>query len=419
MDAPEGTEIILEGVNGAVFHISGGDREGEEGVKLLSNELGTAFEDMYETPVETIYNSTAFEIGGRYGGLREKMFEFSLAFIVRATPQRQWRINDSRFRKALSYKKDAKLRVIIPGVSERWLTVRLRSNIKLKVSTNPNERRYGLILVPLVAAYPRWVEDDCTDTYTATTDTRPLAAPTLNTPTTATTGGTLAAATYYYKVTTLTSLGESTGSNEKSIATTGSTSKNTLTWSAVTGATGYRVYRSTSSGTEKLLATLGTVTTYADSGATVGTATVPTTNTAEVADEVGSVWVQNPTDTETWLKWVLQAGTEGIIWTLPDFSWGDDRFDRADDDSDRMIELPTLHLNEHIVVDTDEMTMAGQVVSSLDTQVYQRMNGREFLYPIPPYTDPIQVPVAVRGAEVGNLVQVRCPRTWSRPWGLE
>lgn len=420
MDAPEDMEIIIEDWTGKVFHVSGGDREGEEGVRLGSGDMGTAFEDMFETQVETIYNSTAFEIGGRYGGLREKMFEFLLVFTIRQTPQRPWRINDSRFRKSFAFNKDTKIRIKIGGVSERYLTVRLRSQVQLKVKTDPNKQKYAMVAFPLVAAYPRWVEDDYTDQYIATTDTTGnLAAPTQNNPTTATTGGTLAAATYYYKITAINGQGETTGSNEKSIATTGSTSKNTLSWAAVTGATGYRIYRSTSAGAEKLLATVGAVLTYADTGTAVGTTSVPSTNTAAADDEVGSVWIQNLTNTEIWLKWVLQAGNEGIIWTLPDFSYGDDRFDHADEDEDRMIEMPDLILNENVVVDTDEMTMAGQVTSSLDTQVYQRMNGREFLYPIPPYTEPVQVPVAVRGAQPGNLVQVRCPRTWTRPWGLE
>src|SRR5690606_14462249 len=100
-------------------------------------------------------------------------------------------------------------------------------------------------------------------------------------------------------------------------------------------------------------------------------------------------------------------------------SLGDDRFEAAEEHADREVEMPSLILGEHVVVDTDEMTMNGQVNSSLDTAVYQRMNGREFLYPIPEYTDPMEVSVFIEGADIGNVVQLRLPRTWSRPWGLE
>lgn len=94
-----------------------------------------------------------------------------------------------------------------------------------------------------------------------------VAAPTLNAPSTATTGGTLAAATYYYKVSAITPNGETAGSNEVSQITTGTTSTVTLTWNAVSGATGYRIYRGTAAGTENVYYSVGAVTTYTDTGA--------------------------------------------------------------------------------------------------------------------------------------------------------
>jgi hypothetical protein len=304
--------ITYEGHNGVFYDICGGDNEGLQGIRLATDSHGTAWEDLYEAQIETIYNSTAFEIGGRYGGLREHMLEFTLAFHVKATHDRAWRINDSRFRKAMSFKKDSKLRVKIVGESERWLTVRLKSTPKLKVQVDPNNLKYGLLLVPFVASYPRWMEDDYTEPKTTATDTR-----------------------------------------------------------------------------------------------TTGTETL---------------WfhLSNPTNNEVWVKWVLQAGNAGIVYTMPDWSQGDDRFDLAEEHEDRMVIMPALLLNEHVVVDTDEMTMSGQVNSSLDTQVYQRMNGREFLYPLPAYMEEVlPVPVVVAGADIGNVVQLRIPRSWSRPWGLE
>jgi peptidoglycan/xylan/chitin deacetylase (PgdA/CDA1 family) len=108
-----------------------------------------------------------------------------------------------------------------------------------------------------------------------------VAKPTLNAPTAATAGGTLAAGTYYYKLTALSATGETLPSAEVSATTTTSTSKVTLTWSAPTGATGYRIYRSSASGAETLLASVGTVTTFADTGAAPpGAPTPPTSNTA-------------------------------------------------------------------------------------------------------------------------------------------
>lgn len=69
---------------------------------------------------------------------------------------------------------------------------------------------------------------------------------------TATTGGTLAVATYYYKVSAIMPTGETVASGEQSQATTGTTSTVTVSWTAVPGATGYRIYRGTAAAGENL-----------------------------------------------------------------------------------------------------------------------------------------------------------------------
>lgn len=113
-----------------------------------------------------------------------------------------------------------------------------------------------------------------------------IAAPVLNAPSTATSGGTLAAGTWKYKLTATNSRGETIASNESSQVTTGATSTVTNTWSAVTGATGYKLYRTLVNGaanSEKFLISLGAVTTYVDTNAVaLGTALPPTSNTAVV-----------------------------------------------------------------------------------------------------------------------------------------
>lgn len=313
MAAPEEAEwYITDGIK--TFHVAGGDYERAEGVTLATTEMGSGVEDMIEAPFEAIYTSTAFQLGGTYGGMREKMFQFSLTFHVFATSENPWRITYSRFRKMFGNgKKDVEIHCKIPGVSHRWLRVRLQTTSKLISVTgkDPNFARYGRVVLHFVGAFPRWIEDDWTWTYTTTLDTR----------------------------------------------TTGV--------------------------------------------------------------ENATVRVANQTNCEQWIKWVCQAGNAGIVYTLPDFSWGDDRWDRAEEDEDRMLVMPPLTLGEHIVVDTDEFTMAGQVVSSLDTEVYLRMNSREFMYPLPAYTDPVDIPIQITKADIGNVIQVRVPRTWTHPFGME
>lgn len=100
-------------------------------------------------------------------------------------------------------------------------------------------------------------------------------------------GGTFAAGTYYWVVTGTDALGETTGSNEANavIALNGTA---TLNWTYLPpGTTGVKVYRGTAPGAENaLIATLGNVLTYLDTGTVGSAATPPTVNTAEVGTQV-------------------------------------------------------------------------------------------------------------------------------------
>jgi hypothetical protein len=110
-----------------------------------------------------------------------------------------------------------------------------------------------------------------------------LAAPVQSALATATTGGTILAGTYKYVVTAINAAGETVASNEQTIVTTGSTSTVTVTWGAVTGATGYKLYKTAAgggTGTELLYKTVGLVTTDIDTSPGTPTGAFPTTNTA-------------------------------------------------------------------------------------------------------------------------------------------
>lgn len=112
-----------------------------------------------------------------------------------------------------------------------------------------------------------------------------LPAPGAPTLVTGTSGGVLAAATYYYKVTALNAYGETIGSTEANATTTGSTSSITLSWTAVPGATGYRVYRGTSSSGQTGYIQTPSAGLF-DAGIALTTASVPVTNTTG-----GPVWI--------------------------------------------------------------------------------------------------------------------------------
>ena len=94
-------------------------------------------------------------------------------------------------------------------------------------------------------------------------------------------GGTFAAGTYFWKVTGTDAQGETTGSNEASatIALNGSAN---LTWNALpAGTTGVKVYRGTVAGAENaLIATLGAVVAFTDTGTAGAGGSPPAASTA-------------------------------------------------------------------------------------------------------------------------------------------
>lgn len=114
-----------------------------------------------------------------------------------------------------------------------------------------------------------------------------LAAPTGVTAGSATSGGSFAAGSYYWVITAVNTLGETIGSTEVNKTVTAN-QEVPLSWSAVSGATGYNVYRGSSSGQEGTLVNGSPLvtTSYTDTGSAGTAKTPPTVNTASV----GNIW---------------------------------------------------------------------------------------------------------------------------------
>lgn len=104
-----------------------------------------------------------------------------------------------------------------------------------------------------------------------------LAAPAGPSATPSATGGTLGAGTQYYKVTSTSATGETTPGAEVNAVTTGTTASVVIAWTAVAGATGYKIYKgATAGGENRLLTTI------------VGQATATFTDTTPNAGVAGS-----------------------------------------------------------------------------------------------------------------------------------
>ncbi|MFC4374922.1 phage tail protein [Nocardia halotolerans] len=290
----EAALIEVEGVDGSWWTLSGAG-QGTEGV-----ELGTTPVGLYDAPVTTIWNSSAFQIGASYGGANWLKRDVVFGVNIFETDSATWEAVDSAWRKAWAYDRDTKL-TVTTEYGSRSLHLRLAQQPDFKSAKDPHLKRWGQVTMTCTAGLPWWVEEDVTASAVSTTDT-----------------------------------------------------------------------------------------------------------TGAGASETMWLPVSNPTDQPLWLKWVVTApGT----WTLPDFSWADD------ENEDRVITLPVLAAGQDATVDTDPMEE--MIVAADRSSLWARMNGVLFLHPVPAWTPETLVPVTVRGATPGAAVQVRCPRNWSRPWGLQ
>lgn len=140
----------------------------------------------------------------------------------------------------------------------------------------------------------------------------------------------------------------------------------------------------------------------------------------------------NPTDQYIWPKWTVPGSQEPVPdfpwpfppgvpipwetapftqWVIPDYSFEDDEL------ANRRLKLPGLIYGENCIIDTDPRVE--QISSESGSQVWARMNGVRFRHPIPPWTREREFEITVSGCAPGQIVTLRLPRPWSRPWGLE
>lgn len=141
-----------------------------------------------------------------------------------------------------------------------------------------------------------------------------------------------------------------------------------------------------------------------------------------------SVGTCNPTDQYIAPVWTVPGSTEpipafkngqAIPWdrapftqfVLPDYSFEDEEF------ANRRLRLPGLVNGENCVINVDRREE--QIVSANGSQVWARMNGVRFRNMIPPYTGGKTFEITASGCARGQVITLRLPRPWTRPWGLE
>ena len=120
----------------------------------------------------------------------------------------------------------------------------------------------------------------------------------------------------------------------------------------------------------------------------------------------GSVTVSNPTDVPLWPQWALTAPGR---WAVPDHSFKDD------DQANRFIMTPTLYPGEGLTIDTYPRNEP--YVAENGSNMAGRFGGVLFLNPIPPFTQPTEIPVSYIGDDTDAAGTVRMRRYYNGPWG--
>jgi hypothetical protein len=286
------TVEIIKGNNS--FLVSGPGFQ-EEQVQLAPDPGG-----LLDPPVTTIWNTTAFSWGARWGGFRVEKRQLVLPFNIFGDSPEEWAEAETAFRSSWAFTSDTIIRVTSEsGVRE--LTVRLSESPEQKMTKDPRINCSSLMTITCVAPWPFWTQPDVT-----------------------------------------------------------------VEWTLQSGTSGSDLFPP----------------------------------------------ISNPTDVPMYLKYSLD---ENATWTLPDFSFGSDEWDRAEEDAARTVQFPHQGPGQGATVDSDptEETLMTDDGSQLWAQLKS-----DLLYPVPPGTRNVRLPISVTNAQAGVSVQMRCERNWLRPWGL-
>lgn len=158
------TLIQVESHSGEWWTIAG-EGKGDRGVWL-----GQSVSGLWAAPLETIYNSTAFQDGADYGGKRIGSRDITFDVEILRTKDETWEKNWSDWMKAFRADKDT-LIWYETDAGRRFLKVRLNTHSEMSPKIDPERTGHVTLTMNLIAGDPWWYEPDATSTYVTTTDT--------------------------------------------------------------------------------------------------------------------------------------------------------------------------------------------------------------------------------------------------------
>lgn len=160
------TLIEIESWEGEWFTITGpgkGDRR-----VWLSGE--TAPTGLWDAPVSTIYNSTAFQDGADYGGDRYDKRVITFDVEIYGNPDNPWERAWSDWVRAFRTDRDSKIWYTTDN-SRRFLKVRKSKQATMQPTIDPEKTRHATVSMELVSGDPWWYEDSDLEEFITTTDT--------------------------------------------------------------------------------------------------------------------------------------------------------------------------------------------------------------------------------------------------------
>ncbi|ASZ75459.1 minor tail protein [Mycobacterium phage Kimona] len=460
------TLVELIGVNGELFTLAG-PGEGDQGVYL-----GTDVKGLYDPPVKVVSEEPGNFPGARY--LNHRILKRDIVFGVEIPHDEgeghSWLSRDSRWRKAWAFDRDCILKVTTPESGTRYLKVRLAESPEVSLYTDPRGNKINQVAMVCVAYDPFWYEDDLI--YTATTqldttfDPNPLPWPWPQEE--------LPTETLYITVEpgSVDATGRQNpgglnptdqitwlkwllpGSTQEpaepyvpGIPWLGAPNSPAVIWTIpdydfeneknanrrvrmpglIGGLRTAEVQLITVVGDP----TGGTFTLTFDGATTAPIDIDASASEVQAALEAlpnlgpGSITVDaGPTFLSPHQPWRVAftgEGFEGVAQPLmtASSSLTDDDGDSSTTPYVRVIRHTEGYTAtpENAVVNTDPREE--QVSSENGSQLWARMNGVRFHHYVPPYTYSKTFEITVSGAVPGQMVVLRIPRAWTRPWGLE
>jgi hypothetical protein len=135
--------------------------------------LATAVKGIYDAPVQTKYQSSAFQKGSQYLGKRYLQRDLTFAMNIHGDTPEEWEELDSRWRSAWDYEPDpwdpdstlTKMSITTESSGTRSIYLALTESIVFESKHDPHVSPSSVVPMAAVAAQPFWFEDNYENTY--------------------------------------------------------------------------------------------------------------------------------------------------------------------------------------------------------------------------------------------------------------